>query len=128
MATAMAQGGGRGGGAGAGGRVLMEKDFKRIEKFTGLEVDWKAWEFDFKIAVRALSAQVAKALELVEMNLSVDATGEILVSDPVYGAEMVGMKVRAGELHEILCLLTSGDAKTMIRNASGGTDSQCGNY
>ena len=100
-------------------RVLTEKDFRRVDKFHGGEADWKAWEFDFKIALRSASPQVARALELVEGNLTVEATGAILAADSVHGESMAGMEERAAELYEVLCMLTAGDAKTLIRNVAG---------
>ena len=34
--------------AGGGGRRrIHEKDFRRVDKFSGGEDEWKAWEFDF---------------------------------------------------------------------------------
>ena len=109
----------RGGGAGNSRRVLTEKDFRRVDKFSGEESDWKAWEFDFKIALRSACPQVARALELVEANLNVEATGPLLAADQVHGESMAGMEERAAELYEVLCLLTTGDAKMLIRNIVG---------
>ena len=107
----------RGAGApGNGRRVLTEKDFRRVDKFNGDEADWKAWEFDFKIALRSASPQVSKAVDLVEGNLNVEATGALLELDQVHGDAMAGMEERAAELYEVLCMLTTGDAKSLIRN------------
>ena len=107
----------RGAGApGNGRRVLTEKDFRRVDKFNGDEADWKAWEFDFKIALRSASPQVSKAVDLVEGNLNVEATGSLLEVDQVHGDAMAGMEERAAELYEVLCMLTTGDAKSLIRN------------
>ena len=33
--------------AGGGGQRIHEKDFRRVDKFSSGEDEWKAWEFDF---------------------------------------------------------------------------------
>jgi hypothetical protein len=61
---------------------------------------------------------VARAIDILETNLKVEVTGEILEKDQTVGTEMVGITRRSGEFYEILCMLTSGDAKTLVRNVT----------
>ena len=45
--------------AGGGGRRrIHEKDFRRVDKFSGGEDEWKAWEFEFKVSARAADAKL----------------------------------------------------------------------
>ena len=48
--------------------------------------------------------------------MDIEVTGALLETDPQMGKEMVGMTSRSAELYEVLCMLTTGDAKTLIRN------------
>ena len=122
MTTAMAEAmkargdGGAGGNGGSGKRGLSEKDFRRVDKFSGHEVDWLSWEFDFKIAMRSACPQAAQAVAHAEAHMDIEVTGALLESDPQIGKDMVGMVSRSAELYEVLCMLTTGDAKTLIRN------------
>ena len=111
---------------GAGGsegnyRKLQEKDFRRVEKFAGGEDAWRAWEFDFKVALRATDKKVAEALEEIETPREPPLgpiTAEIIhADDPTYWA---GLIERSKELCDVLCMLITGDAKAIIREVHGG--------
>ena len=95
-------------------RVIVEKDFRRVDKFDGGEESWKAFEFDFRIAMRAVSQKVVEVMDRVASTNNV-ITGELMEEhDPL---EYEGMAERGAELFEVLCLLTSGGAKLMIKEA-----------
>ena len=54
--------------AGGGGRRrIHEKDFRRVEKFSGGEDEWKVWEFDFKVSARTADANLVEAMEVAEI-------------------------------------------------------------
>ena len=95
-------------------RTIMEKDFRRVDKFDGNEKNWKSFEFDFRIAMKAVSPDVVEAMDKVALTSNV-VTGEQMEEHDSLAYE--GMKERGAELFEVLCLLTSGGAKLMIREA-----------
>ena len=43
-----------------------EKDFRRVDKFSGGEDEWKAWEFNFKVSARAADSILVEAMEAAE--------------------------------------------------------------
>ena len=109
-----ARGDGQAGGGRRKQRTIMEKDFRRVDKFDGNEKNWKSFEFDFRIAMKAISPGVVEVMDQVALTSSV-VTGERMEEHDALAYE--GMKERGAELFEVLCLLTSGGAKLMIREA-----------
>lgn len=95
-------------------RVISEKDFRRIDKFDGNEVNWKSFEFDFRIAMKAVSPKVVEVMDKVGLTNNI-VTGEQMEDHD--SLEYEGMTERGAELFEVLCLLTSGGAKLMIKEA-----------
>ena len=88
-----------------------------MDKFDGGEESWKAWEFDFKVATRASAAEVAEAMVIAE-NATQMVTGAAFEADnPVKYKDMAK---RGRELFEVLCMLTTGDAKAVIKEVPGG--------
>ena len=95
-------------------RTILEKDFRRVDKFDGTEKNWKAFEFDFRIAMKAVAPGVVELMDQVALTSSV-VTGERMEEHD--GLAYEGMRERGAELFEVLCMLTSGGAKLMIREA-----------
>ena len=95
-------------------RTLVEKDFRRVDKFDGVEKNWKTFEFDFRIAAKAVSPKVVEAMDQVALTDQVVTGASFEAAD---GVSYEGMQERGLELFEILCGLTSGSAKIMIREA-----------
>ena len=115
VATALqARGDGQVGGGRRRQRVIMEKDFRRVDKFDGDEKSWKSFEFDFRIAMKAVAPVVVEAMDKVAVTSHVVTGGQMEDHDSL---AYEGMKERGAELFEVLCLLTSGGAKLMIREA-----------
>ena len=50
-------------------RRIQEKDFRRVDKFSGGEDEWKAWEFDFEVSARATDAILVEAMEVAEIEI-----------------------------------------------------------
>ena len=108
----------RGGGSYHPKMLLEEKDFRRVDKFEGDPAKFRGWIFD-----------VFTALNHVDSFLAADLHG-LLARDAVNGkAERwePGMDLDCdhsryvkyhGELFGILSLLTSGEAKTVLREMS----------
>ena len=95
-------------------RRSSRRIFRRVDKFDGSEKNWKTFEFDFKIAVKAVAPEVEAAMEKFALNPE-NVTGELMEDHD--GVTYDGMKERGAELFEVLCQLTSGSAKLMIREA-----------
>ena len=100
---------------GLGRRRIQEKDFLRMDKFSGGEDEWKALEFDFKVSARAADACLVEAVAEIE---SMDITA-------AYFSELEDQKWdrledKSRQLYDVLCMLTFGEAKSVIREVSGG--------
>lgn len=95
-------------------RTLMEKDYRRVDKFDGVEKNWKTFEFDFRIATKAVSSKVVAAMDQSAIEEQVVTGADFEKLD---GVNYEGMRERGLELFEILCGLTCGSAKLMIREA-----------
>ena len=102
---------------GFGRRRIQEKDFRRVDKFSGGEDDWKAWEFDFKVSARAADAILVEAVEVAEIE-----SKDITAADfsELEDQKWDGLEDKSGQLYDILCMLTSGEAKSVIREVPGG--------
>ena len=70
-----ARGDGQVGGGRRKQRTIIEKDFRRVDKFDGDEKNWKSFEFDFRIAMKAISPGVVEVMDQVALTSSV-VTGE----------------------------------------------------
>ena len=118
QALAASQQWGLGGARSSGNnRKLQEKDFRRVEKFSGGEDAWKAWEFDFKVALRAADAVMGEALEAAELESKMVTIANFMELDDI---KWDGLEERSKELYDILCMLTTGEAKAIIREVPGG--------
>ena len=95
-------------------RILDEKFFRRVEKFGGGEKDWKDWCFQFKAAVRGASRVGIEIMRWVERTDS-EQTGEDIDTQFVdeESVDQIG-----GELYDILCSITSGEALTLVRTVT----------
>jgi hypothetical protein len=96
------------------GRVT-EKNYRRMDKFDGGEDEWKAWSFDFRIATMASSNTVAKYMVRAETEIA-SVSGNFFEMESAEGREM---EKRGRELFEVMCSLTTGDAKAIIKESAG---------
>ena len=102
--------------AGGGGRRrIHEKDFRRVDKFSGSEEEWKAWEFDFKVSARAADANLVEAVEVAEIESKAIAAANF---SELEDEKWEGLEDKSRQLYDILCMLTLGEAKSVIREVS----------
>ena len=97
---------------------LTEKSYKRMEKFSGGEVAWQEWSYDFELITGALNPCVRK--ELTEAENKPRPMNDIraaFIDDPEGNWEP---DTRSKELLEVLILLTTGEARSLIRDAADG--------
>ena len=93
---------------------FRRKDFWRVDKFSGGEDEWKAWKFDFKVSARVADANLPEAMEVAEIE-----TWDITAADfsELEDQKWDGQEDKSRQLFDILCMLTSGEAK--FGNSSG---------
>ena len=81
------------------------------------EDEWKAWEFDFKVSARAADAYLVEAMEVDEME-----SKDITAADfsELEDQKWDGLEDKSRQLYDVLCMLTFGEAKSVIREVLGG--------
>ena len=100
------------------------RNFMKMEKFSGGEMEWKEWSFDLKVLVVSINPDLERWFENIEaLNVPV-LTPELLnqtYQDTGNGTKKPkDLEKRSKELFGILCAFTSGDAKTLIRGQTDG--------
>ena len=95
----------------------MHKFYARLEKFSSDESKWKEWWYQFAVATNSYDEKTAKVMEVVEeMELADVTTEDILLGLSQEQADwMDGTK---GGLFNVLCLMTSGEANSLIRSCT----------
>ena len=96
------------------------KNFTRMEKFSGGDSAWKEWSFDLRVLTVSICPVMGKWFHACE-NTKGTSTPEKM--QDLYAREKIDPKdleARSKRLFGILCLLTEGEAKTMIRGQSDG--------
>jgi hypothetical protein len=97
------------------GKKLDERNYRRIDKFTGEERHWKEWHFQFKAATRSADRHTADILDWVERYP--DTTmGDL---EDKYNDEFDDnddhLQRLASEMYDVLCSVTTGEAMTIVR-------------
>jgi len=106
-------------------RVLEDKMFSRRKKYTGVEKEWKEWDFNFQLIVQGASFHIKNIFKLMEgtrlgedwdqtirNNISAIAGANIVKAMEIY--ERLGT-----ELFGQLCLLTEGEPNRLVRGTDG---------
>jgi hypothetical protein len=96
-------------------RALEEKNFRRVDKFNSGEVEWQEFKFDVLVTTRALNADLAAKMEEITRAKEVkeDYYENLYRSNP-------GLSKGSKELFEVLCQLTGGQAKSLLRGLDNG--------
>ena len=102
---------------------LMIRDFMKSDKFSGGDAEWQEWSFDFKTLTNSINPAMEKWFTQCEDPKHVTLTQDVL--DAAYRDERGSLdpkdlQTRSKELFSILCTLTSGEAKTLIRDQTDG--------
>jgi hypothetical protein len=95
-------------------RNLEEKSFRRVEKFLTGEPEWQEFAFDVLVTTRALNPDLATRME--EIMKAKEVTMDHLES--LYRSDRELSKA-SKELYEVLCQLTGGQAKSLLRGVDG---------
>ena len=96
-------------------RVLDERQFRRLDKFAGQESAWRDRSFQLRAGIRGASKETLEAMNWVE-RVPTDHTEEEIETQHVDFAECAQI---AGELYDLLCSITTGEALTLVRTMVG---------
>ena len=107
---------------------LQIKDFERLDKYSGGEELWQEWADDFEVAVKAKIPRVEQVMKVAvkRMKASGSGTAETIEEmeiekladiDDLRHVDLTGMDKASGELYQVLMMMTSGEAKTVVKQS-----------
>ena len=96
------------------------RNFQKVDKFSGGEAAWKDWSFDFKVMVNSINPSMSKWFELCENDKENITTEKTKALADEWGEKQSDLESRSSELFGLLCMLTEGEAKTIIRGQTNG--------
>ena len=87
---------------------ILEKSYKRLDKFEGGELQWNLWKEDFEVMTRSANGLVGQTLkDAADSKTPFDATNLKKT-----------LQMRSKELYEVLFMITSGEAKVQIKSST----------
>ena len=95
-------------------KTLDERYFRRIKVYEGKDTEWKEFQFQLKVAVRAASPEVAKLMEHVE-KVGDEVDIDDLAMEFVDFKNVPDFEKAAGEVYDMLCLLVHGEASLVVQ-------------
>ena len=114
-ATAWEEKGGNGWIKGEGFMLLDTRHFKDVDKFTGEEGKWGVWIFNLEVQMGGVSPNLAKFMTKV---MSAKGIPTIEQMTELVGGQAT-MDKYDQELFRVFCLLTTGEAGTVVRSTVG---------
>ena len=112
------------GGGGGVTKSIEDKNYRRVDKYSGEPGTWQEWSFDFVTATQAIIPAVGAVLEA--MNKASESTVTLEAVNRVQGITEE-MKAKHGtELFTVLNGLTSGQASTVVRGVISKVGDRCG--
>ena len=112
-------------GNGKGGEtkvVLEERHFRKMDTFDGDKSKFRHWVFDLGVAIGRVDRRLADELERLVIREKEDKWDPVL--DPEVDRELY--EKYTGEVYGVLCSLTSGEAKALVRGIMDGGFGQDG--
>ena len=113
--------------SGRNGTKLDEKHFRRMDKFDGDPLKFRGWYFDLKVILGGLDEKLAVDLDnCVRLNLS-----ESQIEPGDFKEKHIPAEIHekyASELYGIICTLTTGEAKLIVKGVMDkglGQDGNC---
>lgn len=100
-------------------RILTDKGFSRVGKFSHGEGSWGEWSFDFKTALGAQSVELKAYLQGIERQTEVIKYARAVAMDEER-AEKVNLEKLSAELYEMLVMMTEGEAKLIVKACIAG--------
>ena len=105
-------------------KSIEDKNYRRVDKYSGEPGTWQEWSFDFVTATQAIIPAVGSVLEA--MNKASESTVTLEAVNRVQGITEE-MKAKHGtELFTVLNGLTSGQASTVVRGVISKVGDRCG--
>ena len=93
---------------------IEAKSFSRMSQFVGGETDYKEWMFDIETTVESVCPGFNAMLK---QYMASPGAGK----EPEYGDfPLEHAETRSKEFYNLLCILTAGEAKSIIRNSGDG--------
>jgi hypothetical protein len=89
---------------------LEEKSYRRVDKFQAGETEWQEFAFDVTVTTRALNPELASKMEEITKKKELDPD----YFDKLYDQDKE-LSRGSKELFEVLCQLTGGQAKSLLR-------------
>ena len=99
------------------GKPMMEKQFSRVDKFAGVEKHWKEWSFDMRTAVNGATDVLGKLMGTAEASKEEKTADQWERDDP---STYKNVGKRSKELYGILVLLTTDEAKLLVKGVTSG--------
>ena len=98
-------------------RMLDEKGFSRVSKFSHGEDKWSDWAWEFKISVGTQCAGMKALMEYVETH-EYESTAQIRGSSEQDNkkADEVKLETTTIELYEMLVLMTEGESRLIVKS------------
>ena len=93
-------------------KFLDEKEFRRMQTFSGKDTEWKEWHFSMKMCTRAADVDVERCLDYAEGKGRDFRLEDLKVFACEMGDLSSGFEAAGAELFRVLCMLTSGEANT----------------
>ena len=106
------------------GKSIEEKNYRRVEKYTGSPGTWSEWSFDFITTTQGINLPVGKILEA--MNKASESTVTEAAVNRVAGITDAIKREHGAELFTVLNSLTSGDAAGVVRGVIAKIGRRCG--
>jgi len=96
---------------------FQEKQFSRVAKLAGGEGPWKDWQFDFITAATQVNPGMKEVLEKCDPKKNVVTAEEMGAEEAI---DLKELSKRSKELYGILVLITSDEAKRVVKDVTSG--------
>ena len=106
------------------GKTIEEKNYRRVEKYTGAPGTWSEWSFDFITTTQGINLPVGRILEA--MNKASESTVTEEAVNRVAGITDAIKAEYGAELFTVLNSLTGGDAAGVVRGVIAKIGRRCG--
>ena len=98
---------------------LELRKYMKMDKFSGGESEWQEWSFDFKTLTNSMNPAMEKWFTSCESPTQQTLTPTLLAqtyADDKKELDPRDLEIRSKDLFGILCTLTTGEAKSLIRS------------
>jgi hypothetical protein len=104
------------------GPALDEKHFRRMDKFEGDVGKFRSWIFDLEVALGSIDSELGKVVKAL-LRENIPDPSEANMDQNL---DQDTQDKYSTELYGVICGLTSGEAKKIVRSISEKHNMQCG--